>query len=98
MSKLLPQGDRVLVQKVKPAEKTVGGIVLPDSAQSKINRAKVIAAGPGRRTMDGKLVPLSIQVGDTVLLSESYNGTDLSFEGKESTVFREDDILAIIKD
>ncbi len=72
--------------------------MLPDSAQSKINRAKVIATGPGRRTMDGKLVPLSIQVGDTVLLSESYNGTDLSFEGKEYTVFREDDILAIIKD
>ncbi len=88
----------MLVQKLKPAEKTIGGIVLPDSAQSKINKAKVIATGPGRRTQEGKTVPMTIQVGDTVLLSESYNGTDLSFEGKDYTVFREDDILAIVKD
>jgi chaperonin GroES len=87
-----------LVQKVKPAEKTSGGIVLPDSAQSKIGRATVIATGPGRRNVDGNRVSMTIQVGDTVLLSESYNGTDLTFEGKEFTVFREDDILAIIKD
>jgi chaperonin GroES len=51
----VPQGDRVLVQKIRPAEKTIGGIVLPDSAQSKINKAKVIATGPGRKNADGKV-------------------------------------------
>jgi chaperonin GroES len=49
VSQIRVQGDRVLVQRIKPAEKTIGGIVLPDSAQSKINKGTVIAVGPGRR-------------------------------------------------
>lgn len=48
--------------------------------------------------MEGQLVPMTVKVGDTVLLSESYNGTDVTFEGKEYTLYREDDILAILKD
>merc|ERR1712065_57832 len=92
-SNLTPLSDRVLVQKIKPAEKTVGGIVLPESALSKINKAVVVAVGPGRKAMDGSLVPMSVKVGDEVLLSESFNGTDVSHDGKEFTLYREDDIL-----
>ena len=69
--------------------------MLPDSAQSKINKAVVIAVGPGRKAMDGTLVPMSVKAGDEVLLSESFNGTDVSHDGKEYTLYREDDILAV---
>merc|ERR1711991_333573 len=91
-SQLKPLSDRVLVVRLKPAEKTIGGIVLPESAQSKINRAEVVAVGPGRKDMNGQTVPMSVQVGDNVLLSESFNGTDVTLDGREYTLYREEDI------
>merc|ERR1712000_120692 len=97
-TKITPLSDRVLVAKIKAPEKTVGGIVLPESAQPKINKATVVAVGEGRKNLDGKLVPMTVRVGDTVLLSESYNGTEVSFEGKDLVLYREDDILAVLKD
>ena len=97
-SNLTPLSDRVLVQKIKPAEKTVGGIVLPESAQAKINKGTVVAVGEGRKNMDGNIVPMTLKVGDSVLLSESYNATEVNLEGKDYVLYREDDILAILKD
>ena len=58
----------------------------------------MVAVGDGRKNMDGALVPMTVKVGDTVLLSESYNGTEVTLDGKEYVLYREDDILAILKD
>lgn len=71
---------------------------MPESAQSKINRGKVVAVGKGRKDMNGQTVLMTVKVGDTVLLSESFNGTDITLEGKDYTLYREDDILGILKD
>ena len=88
--------DRILVKKVAPQTR-VGGIVLPDSAAKKINTGKVLATGPGARDREGRLLPLSVKEGDTVLLSE-YGGTEVEVEGEELHLYREDDILGIWKE
>jgi len=97
MRKLVPLLDRVIVERSKAAERSVGGIILPETSKSKLNIGKVLAVGPGHRDKDGKLVPLTIKVGDHVLLSE-YGGTDAKIDDKEYSIYREDDILAILKD
>lgn len=85
--------DRVLVQRVEKVSKTAGGILLPESVQSKINEGTVIAVGPGGRTRDGATVPISVNAGDVVLLPE-YGGTSVKFDGDtEYFIFRDEDIL-----
>jgi len=88
--------DRVLVRKVAPQTK-IGGIVLPDSAQKKTNAGTVIATGPGSRDREGRVQPLTVKAGDTVLLSE-YGGAEVEVEGEELHLYREDDILGIWKE
>merc|ERR1712065_106108 len=84
--------NRVLVRRAPVAENTVGGILLPDSAQEKTNEAEVVAGGPGR---DGNATAVS--VGDTVLLPE-YGGSKISIDGEDNLfLFHDDDILAVIK-
>merc|ERR1711959_758167 len=87
-----PLLDRVLVQRTAAVEKTAGGILLPESVQSKVNEATVVAVGPGGRTRDGEAVPMSVAVGDSVLLPE-YGGTSLKFGDDEYHIFRDEDIL-----
>jgi len=91
--RLLPLSDRVLIRKAKPVEK-IGGIILPESAQKKLNQGTVLAVGPGARSKDGSLIPPSVKEGDTVCLSE-YGGTEVQLaDGEELYLYREDDILA----
>jgi len=80
--RLIPLLDRVLVEKIVPATKTVGGIYLPESATAKINEAVVVAVGPGRRNVNGDLVPMGVKAGDKVLLPE-YGGAAVKLEEKE---------------
>ncbi|XP_015601248.1 10 kDa heat shock protein, mitochondrial [Cephus cinctus] len=92
--RLIPLFDRVLIQKAEALSKTKGGIVIPEKAQSKVLQGTVVAVGPGSRNDKGEHVPLSIKVGDTVLLPE-YGGTKVQLEeNKEYHLFRESDILA----
>eukprot|EP00850_Spirogloea_muscicola_P025433 SM003072S11775 [mRNA] locus=s3072:979:1528:+ [translate_table: standard] len=81
--RLKPLLDRVLVEKIVPASKSVGGVLLPESAtSSKLNAGRVIATGPGGRSRDGNaVVPVSVKEGDTVLLPE-YGGTTVKLEDK----------------
>jgi chaperonin GroES len=90
---LKPLDDRVVVQPVEAEEKTAGGIVLPDAAKEKPQRGTVKAVGPGRLLETGERCPLSVAVGDQVLLSK-YGGTDIEVDGKEVKILRESDILA----
>lgn len=94
IKKLVPLFDRVLIQRAEAITKTKGGIVLPEKAQTKVLQGTVVAIGPGQRNDKGDHVPLSIKVGDVVLLPE-YGGTKVELEdNKEFHLFRESDILA----
>lgn len=86
--------DRVLVKRAKPAEKTKGGIFIPDSAQERIE-AVVIAAGPGLRNSDGERNPLAVSEGMKVMLSK-WSGVEVKIDGEEHLVVREDDILGVV--
>ena len=89
---LEPLGDRVIVSAIEIDQVTASGIVLPDTAQEKPQRGKVVAVGPGRY-VDGTRQPLDVEVGDDVLYSK-YGGTELVVDGEELLVLNEHDILA----
>ncbi|WP_285907627.1 co-chaperone GroES [Pseudodesulfovibrio pelocollis] len=93
--KLKPLNDRVLVKRLEVEEKTSGGIYIPDSAKEKPMKGEVVAAGPGKLDEDGKRVKMTVKKGDTVLFAK-YAGTEISIDGDDHLVMREDDILAII--
>ena len=89
---LEPLGDRVIISALGAEEVTASGIVLPDTAQEKPQRGKVVAVGPGRY-VDGTRQPLDVVVGDEVLYSK-YGGTELNVDGEDLLVLIENDILA----
>jgi len=94
--KVKPLGDRVLIKPSEEKEKTKGGIVLPDTAKEKPQEGKVVAVGEGRRNEEGKLIPFTLKVGNKVLYGK-YSGTEITVDGDEYLIMREEDILAIIE-
>ncbi len=90
-----PLGDRVLVEPQKEEEVKKGGIIIPDSAKEKPMQGKVIAVGEGKRDDKGNLIPMTVKVGDKVLLPK-YGGTEVKIDDKEYQIVREEDILGII--
>ena len=94
--KLIPLGDRVLVERQAAEEKTAGGILLPDNAKEKPQIGKVVAVGDGKANKDGKKVPLQVKAGDKVYFT-SWAGEDYKPAGENLIVMREEDILAIIE-
>ena len=93
---LKPLGDRVVIEpSEEETERSSGGIYIPDTAKEKPQTGKVVAAGPGRTTDEGKTVALAVKVGDTVVYSK-YAGTEYTEEGTEYLIARESDILAIV--
>jgi chaperonin GroES len=91
-----PLHDRVIVERVEEETKTAGGLFIPDSAKEKPQKGVIIAAGKGKKTEDGKLLPLDVKVGDQVLFGK-YSGTEIKLDGKEYLMMREDEILAVIE-
>lgn len=88
-----PLGNRVVIQPTETDEQvSAGGIYIPDTAKEKPQEGKVVAAGPGRMTDDGKRIPMELAVGDTVVYSK-YAGTEYKEGDVEYLVLREDDIL-----
>jgi chaperonin GroES len=94
--KIKPLHDRVLVKRIEEEQKTKGGIIIPDTAKEKPQMGEVIAAGGGRKTEDGKVIPLDVKKGDKVLFSK-YSGNEIKVEGDELLIMREEDILGIIQ-
>ena len=92
--KLVPLGDRVVLQQLEAEETTKSGIVLPGQAQEKPQQAEVVAVGPGG-LVDGKEVKMEVKVGDKVIYSK-YAGTDVKLEEKEYVIVRQSDIAAIV--
>ncbi|HUT37554.1 MAG TPA: co-chaperone GroES [Planctomycetota bacterium] len=95
-TKLIPLGDRLLVERLEAEEKTAGGIVLPDTAKEKPIQGKVVAVGEGRRTEEGKLVPMQVKKGDKILFGK-YSGSEVKLDGEEYLIMKEDDVLAIVQ-
>lgn len=90
---LRPLDDRVVVETLDAEETTAGGIVLPDTAQEKPQRGKIVAVGPGRLLDSGQRGELSVTVGDEVIFGK-YGGTEIEVDGEEVKILRESDILA----
>ena len=90
---LKPLEDRVIVKTVESEDVTASGIVLPDSAQEKPQRGKIIAVGEGRLDESGKRVPMDVKKGDEVIYSK-YGGTEVKIEGEDLLIMKVSDILA----
>ncbi len=92
--KIRPLQDRIVVKRLEGESKTKGGIIIPDSAKEKPIEGKVVAVGSGKVTKDGKVRPVDVKVGDTVLFGK-YSGTEIKIDGEEHVLIREDDVLAV---
>jgi chaperonin GroES len=93
--KIRPLHDRVIVKRLEEERKSAGGIVIPDNAAEKPDQGEVIAVGPGKKTEDGKVLPVDVKVGDRVLFGK-YSGTSVKIEGDELLVMREEDIMGVV--
>jgi len=93
--KVVPVGDKVVVQRIEPEERTAGGIVLPDTAREKPLEGRVLSVGDGVTLPDGRRVGLQVREGDRVLFSR-YAGTEFEIDGQELLVMSESDILAVL--
>lgn len=87
--------DRVLIEKAVAQKTSKGGVLLPESAISKLNEGKVISVGPGARTTDGTVLSPSVKEGDNVLLPE-YGGSKVVVDGKDLFLYRDDELLGLI--
>jgi chaperonin GroES len=95
--KIRPLQDRVLVKRLDDeVEKTKGGIIIPDTAKEKPQQGKVMAVGKGRVNDDGKVMPLDVKVGDTILFGK-YSGSEIKIDGDEHLIMREEDILGVVE-
>ncbi len=94
--KIKPLHDRILVKRLEEDEKTKGGIIIPDTAKETPIEGKVIAVGSGKRDENGKLVPLDVKAGDTIIFSK-YGGTEVKIGGVEHLIMREEDVLGIVE-
>ena len=93
--KFKPLHDRVLIQRVESEEKTASGIIIPDTAQEKPMQGKVVAAGSGAKDESGKVTPLDVKEGDSVLFGK-WAGTEVKIDGTDYLIMKESDIMGIL--
>ena len=94
--KVKPLHDRIIVKRIEEQEQKVGGIIIPDTAKEKPQQGKVMAVGKGRVNDDGKVMPLDVKVGDTILFGK-YSGSEIKIDGDEHLIMREEDILGVVE-
>ena len=94
--KIKPLSDRVLVKALEKEEQKKGGIIIPDTAKEKPQEGEVIAAGPGKRDEQGKVIPMDVKTGDRILYGK-YSGTELKLNDEEFLIMHQEDILGIIQ-
>jgi chaperonin GroES len=90
-----PLHDRVLIRRIEAAEKTAGGIIIPDTAKEKPQEGEVVSAGSGARAEDGTIVPLDVKAGDKILFGK-WSGTEVKIDGEDLLIMKESDILGIV--
>jgi chaperonin GroES len=91
-----PLHDRVVVKRIEAETKTLGGIIIPDTAKEKPQEGEVVAVGPGGRDDSGKLIPLDLKAGDRVLFGK-WSGTEVKIDGQDLLIMKESDILGVIE-
>ncbi|HET6386596.1 MAG TPA: co-chaperone GroES [Armatimonadota bacterium] len=94
---LRPLSDRVIARVTEAETTSRGGIVLPDTAKEKPQRAEVLAVGPGKTDDDGKITPLDVKAGDVIIYAR-YGGTEVKIDGEEVVILSERDILAVVSE
>jgi chaperonin GroES len=94
--KLRPLQDRILVKRIEEEAKTAGGIFIPDTAKEKPQMGQIVSVGNGKKTDEGKTIPVDVKAGDKVLFGK-YSGTEVKVDGEEYLIMREDDILGIVE-
>jgi chaperonin GroES len=94
--KFRPLHDRVVVKRIESDDKTAGGIIIPDTAKEKPQQGEIIAVGPGGRDETGKLTPLDVKAGDTVLFGK-WSGTEVKIDGVEYLIMKESDIMGVLE-
>jgi len=94
-TKFRPLHDRIVVRRITAEEKTKGGIIIPDSAQEKPSQGEIVAVGPGGRDEAGKLIPIDLKVGNTVLFGK-WSGTEVKLDGEDLLIMKESDIMGVI--
>jgi chaperonin GroES len=94
--KFRPLHDRVVIRRVDAEEKTMGGIIIPDTAQEKPMEGVVVAAGPGARNEQGEIVALEVKPGDRILFGK-WSGTEVKLDGEELLIMKESDIMGIVE-
>jgi len=94
--KFRPLHDRVVVRRIEQEEKTLGGIIIPDTAKEKPQEGEVIAVGPGARSEDGTIHALDVKAGDRILFGK-WSGTEVKIDGEELLIMKESDIMGIIE-
>ena len=94
--KFRPLHDRVVVRRTDAEEKTAGGIIIPDTAKEKPQQGEVVAIGPGARDDQGRLTPLDVKVGDTVLFGK-WSGTEVKIDGQELLIMKESDLMGVLE-
>lgn len=93
---LRPLHDRILVKRIEEKETVKGGIIIPDTAKEKPQEAEVVAVGHGKKTDDGKVIPLDVKAGDRILFGK-YSGNDIKIDDQEYLILREDEILGVLE-
>jgi chaperonin GroES len=93
--KFRPLHDRVVIRRIKEDTKSKGGIIIPENAREKPVQGEVIAVGPGRRDEGGKLIPIDVKPGETILFGK-WSGTEVKIDGEELLIMQESDIMGVI--
>lgn len=91
-----PLHDRILIKRIEEKETVKGGIIIPDTAKEKPQEGEVIAVGNGRKTEEGKIVPLDVKAGDRILFGK-YSGTEIKIDNKDYLIFKEEDVLGVVE-
>ena len=91
-----PLHDGVLVRRIEAAEKTAGGIIIPDTAKEKPQEGEIVAVGGGAKSEEGKVTPLDVKAGDKILFGK-WSGTEVRLEGEDLLIMKESDILGIVE-
>ena len=94
--KVKPLHDRILIKRVEEKETIKGGIIIPDTAKEKPQEAEVIAVGGGKKTDEGKVIPMDVKAGDRILFGK-YSGTEIKIDDEDYLIIREDEVLGIIE-
>jgi chaperonin GroES len=93
--KFRPLHDRVVIKRLEGEEKTKGGIIIPDNAKEKPQEGEVVAVGPGARDENGKLTPVDVKAGDTVLFGK-WSGTEVKIDGQDLLIMKESDLMGVV--